>query len=76
MNTSPPARFDDPVIAHARKDLPLLRADMNIQEALEAIRREGIGERIIYFYAVDADGPVGRSPSDPAVVDRFSSNQA
>ncbi len=56
MNPSPPARFDDPVIAHARKDLPLLRAGMNVQEALEAIRREGIGERIIYFYAVDEDG--------------------
>jgi len=56
MNTSSPARFDDPVIAHARKDLPLLRADMTVQEALEAIRREGIGERIIYFYAVDQGG--------------------
>jgi magnesium transporter len=56
MTTSTPARFDDPVIAHARKDLPLLRADMNVQEALEAIRREGIGERIIYFYAVDESG--------------------
>ena len=56
MTSSTPARFDDRVIAHARKDLPLLRAGMNVQDALEAIRREGIGERIIYFYAVDEDG--------------------
>ena len=45
--------FDDPVIAHARKDLPLLRADMSVADALEMIRREGVGERIIYFYAID-----------------------
>ena len=47
------AHFDEPVIAHARKDLPLLRADMSVADALETIRREGVGERIIYFYAVD-----------------------
>ena len=50
------AHFDEPVIAHARKDLPLLRADASVAEALDTIRREGIGERIIYFYAVDANG--------------------
>ena len=48
------AHFNDPVTAHARKDLPLLQADMTVAEALDTIRREGIGERIIYFYAVDA----------------------
>lgn len=47
------APFDDPIIGHARKDLPLLKADMSVQEALDKIRREGVGERIIYFYAVD-----------------------
>ena len=47
------AHFNDPVTAHARKDLPLLQADMTVAEALDTIRREGIGERIIYFYAVD-----------------------
>ncbi len=45
--------FDEPIAAHARKDLPLLRADMSVQEALNQIRREGVGERVIYFYAVD-----------------------
>jgi magnesium transporter len=45
--------FDAPVADHARKDFPLLDADMTIGEALERIRREGVGERVIYFYAVD-----------------------
>jgi magnesium transporter len=56
MIPSGTAHFDDQVIAHARKDLPLLKARMSVQEALETIRREGIGERIIYFYAVDENG--------------------
>lgn len=47
--------FDEPIAAHARKDLPLLRAGMSVQEALEQIRREGVGERVIYFYAVDEE---------------------
>src|SRR5436305_3702638 len=44
-----------PVLQHARKDFPLLDADMSVGEALERIRREGVGERVIYFYAVDQE---------------------
>src|SRR5437667_9067166 len=47
--------FDVPVVEHARKDFPLLNANMTIGEALERIRREGVGERVIYFYAVDEE---------------------
>jgi magnesium transporter len=47
--------FNSPVVEHARKDFPLLDADMTVAEALDRIRREGIGERVIYFFAVDAD---------------------
>ena len=47
--------FNSPVVEHARKDFPLLDADMTIAEALERIRREGVGERVIYFFAVDSD---------------------
>ena len=47
--------LDSPVVEHARKDFPLLDADSTIAEALERIRREGVGERVIYFFAVDAD---------------------
>jgi magnesium transporter len=56
MIPSGKAHFDDAVIAHARKDLPLLKARMSVREALDTIRREGVGERIIYFYAVDENG--------------------
>jgi magnesium transporter len=45
--------FNAPVADHARKDFPLLDAGMTVGEALERIRREGVGERVIYFYAVD-----------------------
>jgi len=45
--------FDAPVADHARKDFPLLDADMTVGDALERIRREGVGERVIYFYVVD-----------------------
>src|SRR5213596_954940 len=45
--------FNAPVADHARKDFPLLDADMAVGEALERIRREGVGERVVYFYAVD-----------------------
>ena len=45
--------FDAPIVEHARKDFPLLDEDMMVGKALERIRREGIGERVIYFYVVD-----------------------
>ncbi len=48
--------FNSPVAAHARTDFPLLDAEMNVADALARIRREGVGERIIYFFATDRDG--------------------
>ena len=45
--------FNDPVAQHCRVDQPLLKADMTVEQALGAIRQQGLGERIIYFYAVD-----------------------
>ncbi|MDQ6861956.1 MAG: magnesium transporter [Verrucomicrobiota bacterium] len=45
--------LDEPIAAHARTDLPLLHVGMTVDEALTQIRREGVGERVIYFYAVD-----------------------
>ena len=47
--------FNSPIAAHARKDFPLLDAKMTVTEALERIRREGVGERVIYFFAVDTE---------------------
>ena len=45
--------FNAPVVEHARRDFPLLDAGMTVGKALERIRREGVGERVIYFYAID-----------------------
>jgi len=47
--------FDSKVIEHARKDFPLLDAEMTVGQALDRIRREGVGERVIYFFAVDSE---------------------
>jgi magnesium transporter len=48
-------KFDSLVVEHARKDFPLLDAGMRVADALERIRRDGVGERVIYFFAVDAE---------------------
>ena len=47
--------FDDAVLAHARRDFPLLTTGMSVADALEKIRREGVAERPIYFYVIDAE---------------------
>ena len=47
--------FSSKVIEHARKDFPLLDVEMTVGQALERIRREGVGERVIYFFAVDSN---------------------
>jgi magnesium transporter len=47
--------FNSSIVEHARKDFPLLDAEMNVAQALDCIRREGVGERVIYFFAVDAE---------------------
>jgi magnesium transporter len=47
--------FNSLVVEHARKDFPLLDAEMTVAEALERIRREGVGERVIYFFAIDKE---------------------
>jgi magnesium transporter len=47
--------FNSSIVEHARKDFPLLDAGMSVVEALDRIRREGVGERVIYFFATDAE---------------------
>lgn len=47
--------FSSPIVEHARKDFPLLEAGMSVAAALERIRREGVGERVIYFFAIDTE---------------------
>src|SRR5580700_9802292 len=43
------------VLAVARKDVAILREDITVQQALDTIRQRGVGEKIVYFYVVDAD---------------------
>jgi len=47
--------FNSTIAEHARKDFPLLDATMSVAAALDRIRREGVGERVIYFFAIDAE---------------------
>jgi magnesium transporter len=53
MKISGAIDFNAPALSYARKDFPLLEADASVEKALATIRREGIGERVIYFYAID-----------------------
>jgi magnesium transporter len=53
MKLSGAVDLNAPAMDYARKDFPLLEADSDVDKALQTIRREGIGERVIYFYAVD-----------------------
>jgi len=39
----------------ARRDVAVLEMRFTVQEALTVIREQGVGERIVYFYVVDAD---------------------
>jgi len=51
----PSEHFQRPVLEFARNDFPKLSAEMSVDEALKVIREHGVGERLIYFYVVDAD---------------------
>jgi magnesium transporter len=53
--TDKPDHLHQPVLAVTRKDAAVLPEEFTVQQALDAIRRQGIGEKIVYFYVVDAD---------------------
>jgi len=48
-----PKQLQLPVKAVARKDFATLPQDFTVQQALDAIRERGLGEKIVYFYVVD-----------------------
>jgi len=50
-----PEHLQQPVMTVARRDFATLRQDLSVQEALEAIRGRELGEKIVYFYVVDAE---------------------
>ena len=45
----------EPISTVARKDVAALREGITVQQALESIRLQGLGEKIVYFYVVDED---------------------
>jgi magnesium transporter len=47
--------FEKPVLSVARRDVATLREDFTIRQALDAIRECGVGEKIVYFYVVNAE---------------------
>jgi magnesium transporter len=45
--------LNEPIAQYARRDFALLRSTMTVREALDAIREQGVGEKVVYFYVVD-----------------------
>jgi magnesium transporter len=45
--------WDQPVKVVARTDVTPLNQDLTVQQALDAVRQRGVGEKIIYFYVVN-----------------------
>jgi magnesium transporter len=48
--------LNEPVLRFARKDFATLNQNLTVEQALASIRRSGVGEKIVYFYAVDDAG--------------------
>lgn len=48
--------FHQPVLTIAHQDMVTLREDFTVQQALDYIRSQGFGEKIVYFYVVNGDG--------------------
>lgn len=48
--------MERPVLDYVRRDTPLLTQDMNVAEALAAIRQRPVHQTVIYFYVVDESG--------------------
>jgi magnesium transporter len=56
MDRDSEKHLQESVLAVARKDFNALRKEWTVEQALGAIRRQGVGEKIIYFYVTDDDG--------------------
>src|SRR5215470_8245260 len=50
------ALMDEPISRHMLRDFVHIGADQTIEQALTSIRQNPPAGRIIYFYAVDAEG--------------------
>lgn len=48
--------LDAPVIDQARRDFITLGIDQTVGESLTSLRSRAVGEKIVYFYVIDAEG--------------------
>ena len=51
--TVSPENLHDPIREHVLTDLTAIHCDQSVGEALEALRRSKISDRIVYFYVID-----------------------
>ena len=56
MDEASEKHLQEPVLTVARQDFNTLRKEWTIEQALEAIRGQAVGEQIIYFYVTDEAG--------------------
>src|SRR6478672_7844771 len=54
--TTKPQRLDEPVLHYLHKGFAVLHHEMNVEQALAAIRTQKPSEAIVYFYVVDSAG--------------------
>ncbi len=55
MTSRDPRHLRHSVLTVARPDAATLRESDSVRRALDEIRQQGVGERIVYFYVVDAE---------------------
>ncbi|MBI4716296.1 MAG: magnesium transporter [Planctomycetes bacterium] len=48
--------LDEPIVGHLRRDCITLRADASVGDSLASLRARDVGQRPVYFYAVDESG--------------------
>ena len=67
-----PEHLNDLVLPFARQDFTILNQDQTIEQTLTVIRERGIGEKVIYFYVVDAERHlVGVVPTRRLLISRL-----
>jgi magnesium transporter len=56
MDHDPDKHLQESVLTVASKDFNALRKEWTVDQSLAAIRRQVVGEKVIYFYVTDDDG--------------------
>lgn len=48
--------LDEPLFGYVRRDFIPLQTSQTVQQALDFLRSQQLGERLIYFYVIDSEG--------------------